>query len=524
MTASNARRRNRVNPRARRPGVEELEGRLLLSTVFGLTTSNGIFTFDTTTPAQVSAATPVAGLAAGDSLEALSFLHGADFQGANPFLALARNGSQGRLYVIDAATRQATPLGSPFTLNGTAFDLAVTDTGRAQPRAVVSSDAGAYLDVDPTTGAVTPDAGQAAALGHNVAGVAFDSGVHGDVIAPPTLYGYRFDTNQLVTVTPATARPTGLVAQSARDLGLDLRTDDRAFASVRANGSTNLYRIDPDTGAATLVGPIGDGSDTVRDIVLAQPAVIGFEQSSPLRGAETTYVAREADGMAVLPVLRTGDTSGAVSVTYAITGGSAVAGVNFSGPTSGTLTFGDGETSKTITIPLIRNGVPDPTRTIEVILDSPTRDADIATNIFFSSGSATVVVLDSDGGGGTIIPGTTVRDVTSMVRVARVRGGKKGGKAPGRVRVKVTNPGSDPLVGPLMLVVGDLPRGVRLRHAAGRTRAAAPAGRSFVRVPLGGDGRLAPGESKVVNLSFSTRPGKGPGEFATQVLAGEGTP
>src|SRR5262249_20307539 len=116
--------------------------------------------------------------------------------------------------------------------------------------------------------------------------------------------------------------PTGLAAQSARDLGLDLRSDDLAFASVRVNGSTGLYRIDTATGAATLVGPIGDGSDTVRDVVLAQPAVISFVNpgNTPLfQGA--TYTAREAGGVAVLPVQRTGDTSGTVSVTYTITGG-----------------------------------------------------------------------------------------------------------------------------------------------------------------------------------------------------------
>src|SRR5262249_35798505 len=149
---------------------------------------------------------------------------------------------------------------------------------------------------------------------------------------------------------------TGLVAQSARNLGLDLRSDDLAFASVRVNGSTNLYRINRDTGAAALAGAIGDGSDTVRDIVLGQPSFFRFvSPQDSFSGEGPVYNASEADGAVVLTVERSGDKAGAISVDYVITGGTATAGADYTGPTSGTVTFADGETTRTVTIPLVRD-------------------------------------------------------------------------------------------------------------------------------------------------------------------------
>src|SRR5207247_953203 len=69
-TVASVRRRAAV-PGRRLFRVEELEGRCLPTTAFGLTTSNGLVTFDSNNPAAVSAVTPITGLTAGDTLEAL---------------------------------------------------------------------------------------------------------------------------------------------------------------------------------------------------------------------------------------------------------------------------------------------------------------------------------------------------------------------------------------------------------------------------------------------------------------------
>jgi hypothetical protein len=91
-----------------RPGVETLEGRWVLSPAYGLTTTNGLFTFDTDNPAAVSAVTPVTGLAAGDTLEAIDGLTDTQLVG------LGRNGTTGRLSRINKATPGAAGGPGPF--------------------------------------------------------------------------------------------------------------------------------------------------------------------------------------------------------------------------------------------------------------------------------------------------------------------------------------------------------------------------------------------------------------------------
>jgi uncharacterized repeat protein (TIGR01451 family) len=65
--------------------------------------------------------------------------------------------------------------------------------------------------------------------------------------------------------------------------------------------------------------------------------------------SSSRYVASSHGGNATITVVRLGGNSGTVSVDFAASGGSAVAGVDYA-TTSGTLIFADGETSKTFSI------------------------------------------------------------------------------------------------------------------------------------------------------------------------------
>lgn len=67
------------------------------------------------------------------------------------------------------------------------------------------------------------------------------------------------------------------------------------------------------------------------------------------------FTFEDAGSMAVT-VLREGDSSKSVSVSYATIDGSATAGLDYTAQ-QGTLSFGPGETSKTVTIPLTNDGV-----------------------------------------------------------------------------------------------------------------------------------------------------------------------
>src|SRR5262249_30870757 len=114
------------------------------------------------------------------------------------------------------------------------------------------------------------------------------------------------------------------------------------------------------TGGATL----GSANRAVLNITVrtAQPAVLNFSTPSPAVAAN----ARPAP----VTVHRTGSTSGAVSVNFATSDGTAHAGVDYTAA-SGTLNFADGEASKTFTVAIL-NSNPQASRTVTVTLSAPT--------------------------------------------------------------------------------------------------------------------------------------------------------
>jgi glucose/arabinose dehydrogenase len=132
-----------------------------------------------------------------------------------------------------------------------------------------------------------------------------------------------------------------------------------------------------------------DGTETI-DLVLKNP--VGATLGSPntvrvtigeddaagtLQFAVAATTVSEAQGAASILVTRTGGKASAVTVTWAVAGGTAAhdntpgPGVDYTGPTSGTLTFGLEDMSEELTIPVVnRAGVQGP-RTITLLLSTP---------------------------------------------------------------------------------------------------------------------------------------------------------
>src|SRR5262249_41836439 len=157
-----------------------------------------------------------------------------------------------------------------------------------------------------------------------------------------TAYGYDFAHDALVTVGPPgggtsagsgqvhTVGPSRLLSGDVGDLGLDVRPGDNAlFADLRVANKTGLYTLNPATGAATFLGLLGDGTAPVGAIARPPPGTLQFAAA----GATVS----EAAGAAVLTVQRTAGSEGTVSVAWSIDGGSATPGLDFAGPTAGTL-------------------------------------------------------------------------------------------------------------------------------------------------------------------------------------------
>ena len=79
-----------------------------------------------------------------------------------------------------------------------------------------------------------------------------------------------------------------------------------------------------------------------------------------------------------------------MSVSYATADGTASGGIHF-GATSGTLNFAHGETSRTITIPVLENSYDEPSRSFTVALSNATSGAIIGTQ-----GTTSVSITDND--------------------------------------------------------------------------------------------------------------------------------
>jgi hypothetical protein len=99
----------------------------------------------------------------------------------------------------------------------------------------------------------------------------------------------------------------------------------------------------------------------------------------------------EGAGEARITVVRTGGSSGAVSVTLATSDGTALAGADYQA-TLTTVTFADGDaTSKVVAIPVLDDAVHEPDEAFSVTLSVPGGGA-----LLGSPGSATVTILDDD--------------------------------------------------------------------------------------------------------------------------------
>ncbi len=140
-------------------------------------------------------------------------------------------------------------------------------------------------------------------------------------------------------------------------------------------------------GAATATVTITDDDAAAA----ATPGQIAF--------AAGTANAAENAANVLLMVQRTGGGDGNVTVTWALSAGTAAAGTDYS-PASGTLTWLDGDVAaKSISVSLVDDTINESSESFSVVLSSPTGGATLGL------ATATVLITDDDaapaGGGGT---------------------------------------------------------------------------------------------------------------------------
>ena len=264
-------------------GMHEPKGPPRKEVVFALTAGMDLIKFNAGQPSRILERKPVTGLVAGDQLI------GIDFRVARGILyALA---SSGRIYTINTATGapkllEAQPVA--VALQGTAFGF---DFNPAVDRLRIVSNTGQNLRMHPDTGAIVDS-------NPNLPGVQTDSAlryVAGDPNEGRTpdvaaaAYTYN-KVNEKITTLYTIDRALGVLAMQGSKEGVvpfvspdtgQMRTvgslglgplldaafdisdiNNTALVAVRtpAGGPTRLHLIDLETGRATALGRIGDGT------------------------------------------------------------------------------------------------------------------------------------------------------------------------------------------------------------------------------------------------------------------------
>jgi Domain of unknown function (DUF4394) len=225
------------------------------ATAFGLTATNQIVTFDTSTPGTLTSIVAITGLQPGENGLAI------DLRPATGQIYLL--GSTSRVYVLNPVTGIATAVGAPFTpaLAGASFGF---DFNPTVDRIRVVSDTGQNLRLSPDTGAVVSvDANLNVVAGTpHVVGSAYSNNFAGATTT--TLYAIDSTTDQLFIQNPPNAGVLNLVGplglNTADAVGFDISANDnRAYAILTVGGISGLVTINLTTGAATPVGAVAGG-------------------------------------------------------------------------------------------------------------------------------------------------------------------------------------------------------------------------------------------------------------------------
>jgi Domain of unknown function (DUF4394)/Calx-beta domain/Domain of unknown function (DUF4214) len=373
-------------------------------TIYGVTAFGNLISFERANPEIIYSRVPITGLQPGEQIL------GIDFRPANGLLYGL--GSTSRLYTINTATGAATQVGSgPFSpaLSGTSFGL---DFNPAVDRLRVVSDTDQNFRLDPDTGAVIgPDTTLAYAAGDpnaaanpNVGALAYTNNMVGGT--PTTVYGIDSNLDTLVRLGSIGGSPTSPNSGqlfTVGPLGINVASfasfdivpsSDTAFAALpfsnNASIPTPLYTINLTTGQATEVinangSPFIGGfnfNEAVRGIAVATNGSFAFS-------AATASVS-EGAGSVQITVNRIGDTTGAASIDFASSDGTAEQRSDYN-IAIGTLTFAPGETSKTFNIFITDDGFAEGNETFALALGNPRGGFQIA-----GTTAMTVTITDND--------------------------------------------------------------------------------------------------------------------------------
>jgi YD repeat-containing protein len=187
--------------------------------------------------------------------------------------------------------------------------------------------------------------------------------------------------------------------------------------TIQLNGSASNYRLETNLNGRTInpnIDILPSESDTfetaiyidkpgsepdeliailnnVSNLTLNSPAFTYVKSNSKLQFSTNNFKVSET-GASVIPVVltRSGGSQGAVSVTVNLANGSANAPADYNNA-SIVANFANGETSKTVNIPVVNDVLEEGNETVSLKLSNPTGGA-----VLGSQNTATLIIIDDD--------------------------------------------------------------------------------------------------------------------------------
>jgi hypothetical protein len=183
------------------------------------------------------------------------------------------------------------------------------------------------------------------------------------------------------TVNNTAVSPSDFIANSGTltfDEGETTKTIVITLVDDLVEESAEQFKVSLTNPVNATLGSAYDATVTITNEDFA--GTLGFGTGN--------YTVSESAGTVTLTVNRVNGTSGAASVNWATVDGTATSPADYSGA-SGTLNFANGETSRTITIDLVDNGIQDADKQFTVVLSS-------VTGASLGSDTATVTITNDD--------------------------------------------------------------------------------------------------------------------------------
>ena len=206
----------------------------------------------------------------------------------------------------------------------------------------------------------------------------------GTVAVTVTLIGV---TNKTVAVDYATSDGTAVAGSDYTAVAGTLTFAPGTTAhTIELQLHDDSLSEDTETVLLTLANPVNGVLGTPAQVELS---IVDNDGAPAVTAAVAALTAAEEVGTVEVVVTLSAPAGRPVTVDYVVSGGTAVAGVDYVAG-SGTLTFAPGDTRKTITVQILDDALPEPGETVIVTLDNVTNATLGAPD------SVTITILDQD--------------------------------------------------------------------------------------------------------------------------------